>query len=152
MKGENVLLYRYVPILCALAALAAVSILVGRGTEKIQRIETLNEASVVEEPVPKVAQLVAQGGSIEEPETAAEKRQFPKKEEMEMRIGGFEPPKRVPSYEIVEDEPVDRDGAKAARLLVDTQVTSKEDFTLISRDIKSKYKDLDALSVSFLCY
>ena len=77
----------------------------------------------------------------------------------EIRIGYFEPPEEVPAYEILEEKPIERYGAKAARLLVDTRARSEEDYTLITRDLKSRYAGLDALSVEFtdtrmsiLCY
>jgi hypothetical protein len=70
--------------------------------------------------------------------------------EDELRIGDFEPPEEeVPAYEIIEEKQVERDGAEAAQLIVDTQVTSKADFTLITRDIKSRYAELDAVSIEF---
>jgi hypothetical protein len=72
-----------------------------------------------------------------------------KKEREDLRLGDFEPPQDAPEYEIIEDQPVERYGAKAARLLVDTQARSEEDYTLIVRDIKSKYEALDAASVEF---
>ncbi len=73
-----------------------------------------------------------------------------KKEREDLRIGDFEPPEDVPEYEIIEYQPVDRYNAKAARLLVDTQTRSEEDYALIARDIKSEYSALDAVSVEFI--
>lgn len=67
----------------------------------------------------------------------------------EIRIGDFEPPEEVPEYEIIEEKPTERYGAKATRLLVDTRVRSEEDFTLITRDIKSRYGQLDAVGIEF---
>jgi hypothetical protein len=67
----------------------------------------------------------------------------------EMRIGTFEKPEQVPEYEILESQPADRDGAHAARLLVDTRSRSEEDFTLIARDLKARYSDYDAVSAEF---
>jgi hypothetical protein len=72
-----------------------------------------------------------------------------KKEREDLRLGDFEPPEDVPEYEIFEEQPVDRYGAKAVRLLVDTQARSEEDYALIARDIKSEYAALDAVSVEF---
>jgi hypothetical protein len=72
-----------------------------------------------------------------------------KKEREDLRLGDFESPEDVPEYEIFEEQTVDRYGAKAARLLVDTQVRSEEDYDLIARDIKSEYAALDAVSVEF---
>ena len=67
----------------------------------------------------------------------------------EMRIGSFEKPEQVPEYEVLESLPADRDGAHAARLLVDTRSRSEEDFTLIARDLKARYSDYDAVSAEF---
>jgi hypothetical protein len=72
-----------------------------------------------------------------------------KKEREDLRLGDFEPPEGAPQYEIFEEQPVERYGAKAARLLVDTRARSKEDYALIARDIKSEYAALDAVSVEF---
>jgi hypothetical protein len=72
-----------------------------------------------------------------------------KKEREDLRLGDFEPPEDAPEYEIVDEQPVDRYGAKAARLLVDTRARSEEDYALITRDIKSEYATLDAVSVEF---
>lgn len=67
----------------------------------------------------------------------------------ELKIGAFEAPERVPDYEILEERPDERDGARAARLLIDTRSRSQEDFTLIARDLKARYSDLDAVSAEF---
>ena len=72
-----------------------------------------------------------------------------KKEREDLRLGDFEPPEDVPAYEIVEENPVERYGAKTTRLLVDTRSRSEEDYALITRDIKSRYAALDAVSVEF---
>ena len=82
-------------------------------------------------------------------EPTVESRCYREKED-EIRIGDFEPPEEdVPKYEIIEETPVERDGAEAVRLLVDTQARSEEDYTLITRDIKSRYAELDAASIEF---
>jgi hypothetical protein len=67
----------------------------------------------------------------------------------DLKIGDFEAPERVPDYDILEDSPDERDGARAARLLVDTRSREEEDFVLIARDLKSRYSDYDAVSVEF---
>ena len=72
-----------------------------------------------------------------------------KKEREDLRLGDFEPPEYAPEYEIVDEQPEDRYGTKAARLLVDTRARSEEDYALIARDIKSDYAALDAVSVEF---
>ena len=79
-----------------------------------------------------------------------EKRSCPA-EDGEYRIGGFEMPEEgtVPPYEILEEEQVEQDCAEALRLLVDTRVRDKAGYTLITRDLKSRHKNLDAVSVEF---
>jgi hypothetical protein len=67
----------------------------------------------------------------------------------ELRLGSFERPKGVPAYEILEEMPTGSDGARSARLLVDTRSRSQEDFTLITRDLKARYADYDVVSVEF---
>jgi hypothetical protein len=67
----------------------------------------------------------------------------------ELRLGGFERPGGVPAYEILEEWPTGSDGARSARLLVDTRSRSQEDFTLITRDLKARYADYDLVSVEF---
>lgn len=94
---------------------------------------------------------VAAGGDARttEEEPTIESRCY-RAEEDELRIGGFDPPEEeVPAYEIIEERPVERDGAEAAQLLVDTQVTSEAGYTLITQDIKSRYAEFDAVSVEF---
>lgn len=87
------------------------------------------------------------GTTAEEP--TIESRCYRDKED-ELRIGDFEPPEEeVPAYEIIEEKQVERDGAEAAQVLVDTRVTSEADYTLITQDIKSKYAELDAVSIEF---
>ena len=82
------------------------------------------------------------------PTTAAERSCSP--EAREHRIGDFAPPEgRIPLYEVLEEESVEQDCAQAIRLLVDTQARDKKDYTLIARDLKSRHKDLDAVSVEF---
>jgi hypothetical protein len=67
----------------------------------------------------------------------------------ELRLGSFERPEGVPAYEILEEWPTGSDGARSARLLVDTRSRSQEDFTLITRDLKARYADYDLVSVEF---
>ena len=67
----------------------------------------------------------------------------------ELRLGSFERPEGVPDYEILEEVPTGEDGARSARLLVDTRSRSQEDFTLITRDLKARYADYDIVSVEF---
>lgn len=66
------------------------------------------------------------------------------------RIGDFTPLEDpVPPYEVLDEERVKQDCASAIRLLVDTQVQEKDDYTLIARDLKARHRDLDAVSVEF---
>ena len=69
----------------------------------------------------------------------------------EYRIGDFAPPDEgtVPPYEVLEEERVEQDCAEALRLLVDTPARDKAGYTLIARELKSRHKDLDAVSVEF---
>jgi hypothetical protein len=67
----------------------------------------------------------------------------------DLKIGSFEAPERVPDYEILEERVIERDGARAARLLVDTRSRAEEDFVLITRDLKARYSDYDAVSAVF---
>ena len=66
-----------------------------------------------------------------------------------LRIGSFERPEDVPSYEVLEEIPTGSDGARSAHLLVDTRSRSQEDFTLITRDLKARYADYDVASIEF---
>lgn len=66
-----------------------------------------------------------------------------------IRIGSFEPPERVPEYEILEERPVETEEARAVRILVDTRARSETDYARISQDIKARYADYDAVSVEF---
>ncbi len=70
-------------------------------------------------------------------------------DEGDLKIGSFEAPESVPDYEILEERIVERDGARAARLLVDTRSRAEEDFVLITRDLKARYSDYDAVSAVF---
>jgi hypothetical protein len=70
-------------------------------------------------------------------------------DEVDLKIGSFEAPQRVPDYEILEESPDERNGARAVRLLIDTRSREEEAFVLIARDLKSRYSDYDAVSVEF---
>jgi hypothetical protein len=73
----------------------------------------------------------------------------PAPDEVDAKIGDFEAPEQVPDYEILEESPDSRDGARAMRLLIDTRAREDEYFVLITRDLKSRYSDYDAVSVQF---
>src|SRR5918997_1527712 len=49
----------------------------------------------------------------------------------DLKIGDFEAPERVPDYEVLEKSLDTRDGARAARLLIDTRSREEEEFVLI---------------------
>ncbi len=66
-----------------------------------------------------------------------------------LRIGSFESPERVPEYEILEEAPAETEEARVMRLLVDTRARSRADYESITRDIKARYADYDAISAEF---
>ncbi len=68
----------------------------------------------------------------------------------DVRVGGFERPHGVPDYEILQTDRSEHHGASGAALVVDTRATSERDLTLIARDIKARYADLDTVSVEFI--
>jgi hypothetical protein len=123
------------------------------------------ESSQATQPVARKGADAEAGGSTEVtagPATETTAREAPDRlrcseeerttnvEREEVRIGAFEPPEEaVPAYEILEERPAERDGAKATRLLIDTRERSEEDYTLIVRDLKSKYSKLDAVGIEF---
>ncbi len=136
-------------------ALAGVIILAGCSSGETQNSpETSEEASALEEqasgPGQQIQEPTAEIGGYDATaeEVTRESRCF-REREGELRIGDFEPPEEVPAYEIVEEKPVEREGAKVVRLLVDTRARSEEDYSLITRDIKIIYAELDAASVEF---
>jgi hypothetical protein len=67
----------------------------------------------------------------------------------DLKIGSFEAPERVPDYEVLEESFDTRDGARAARLLIDTRSRGEEEYVPIARDVKHRYPDYDAVSVEF---
>jgi hypothetical protein len=67
----------------------------------------------------------------------------------DLKIGSFEAPQRVPDYEVLEESFDTRDGARAARLLIDTRSRGEEEYVPIARDVKHRYSDYDAVSVEF---
>ena len=67
----------------------------------------------------------------------------------DLKIGSFEAPERVPEYEVLEESTARRNDVRAARLLIDTRSREEEEFVLITRDLKSRYFDYDAVSVEF---
>jgi len=68
----------------------------------------------------------------------------------DVRVGGFDRPDGVPAYEILQTDKSERDGVHGVTMVVDTRVTAERDLTLVARDIKARYADLDAVSVEFI--
>jgi hypothetical protein len=68
----------------------------------------------------------------------------------DVSIGSFRRPENVPDYEILETRRSERNGARGATLVVDTGATTEPDLTLVTRDIKARYADLDSVSVEFI--
>lgn len=65
------------------------------------------------------------------------------------RVGSFEPPERVPEYEVLEERPAETDEVRAVRLLVDTRVRGKAEYELIAQDLKARYAGYDAVTAEF---
>jgi hypothetical protein len=68
----------------------------------------------------------------------------------DVSIGSFRRPDDVPDYRILETYKNERNGAHGATLTVDTRATTEADLTLIARDLKARYADLDSVSVEFI--
>jgi hypothetical protein len=68
----------------------------------------------------------------------------------DVSIGGFDRPEGVPDYEILETHRSEHNGARGATLVVDTRATTERDLTLVARDIKARYANLDSVSVEFI--
>ena len=68
----------------------------------------------------------------------------------DVSIGGFDRPGGVPDYEILQTNRSERNGARGATLIVDTRATTERDLTLVARDIKARYANLDSVSVEFI--
>jgi hypothetical protein len=68
----------------------------------------------------------------------------------DVSIGSFRRPDNVPDYQILETHRRERNGARGATLTVDTRVTTEVDLTLVARDIKARYANLDSVSVEFI--
>ena len=66
-----------------------------------------------------------------------------------VRIGNFERPTTTPRYEVLEENVVQEEGVRAARLLVDTRARSKDDYELIAQDLKARYAEYDAVTAEF---
>jgi hypothetical protein len=68
----------------------------------------------------------------------------------DISIGSFRRPGNAPDYQILDISRSERNGAHGATLTVDTRATTEVDLTLIARDIKARYADLDSVSVEFI--
>jgi hypothetical protein len=159
-KGGDVFLRR-VTYIGALALLVTAGTLPGcTANEPPDSSEAWEGDSPTEETGKQAKQTVTQQEATGEVENSVESTteetsgrlrcsEEEKKERADLRLGDFEPPEDAPGYEIVAEQPEDRYGAKAARLLVDTRARSEEDYALIARDIKADYAALDAVSVEF---
>jgi hypothetical protein len=66
-----------------------------------------------------------------------------------VRVGSFERPEGVPAYEVLEETSSEDGSARSAQLVVDTRSRGREDFTLITRDLKARYAGYDVVSVEF---
>jgi hypothetical protein len=128
--------------------LAAAGVFTSCGPEETQRSSEARDREEVEQ---QAARPVAEEpGEVVRPvaeETSEEQRCSEEVEEI--RIGDSAKPESVPSYEILQEELVERDCARAVRLLVDTRAGSEADYTLIAREIKAEYQNLDAVTVEF---
>jgi hypothetical protein len=157
-RGDALL--RRVILIGAFALLVTAGSLTGCATKPPDSSEAREGDSPTEDTREQAKQAVARQEATGEVESSAETTteedsgrlrcsEEEKKEREDLRLGDFEPPEDAPEYEIVDEQPVHRYGAKAARLLVDTRARSEEDYALIARDIKSDYAALDAVSVEF---
>ena len=68
----------------------------------------------------------------------------------DVRVGDFDRPDDVPAYQVLQMDKGERDGVRGVTMTVDTQVTKERDLTLVARDLKARYADLDAVSVEFI--
>ncbi len=125
-------------LVLVIIAAVAVFLTASIGGEPVHRLET---------PALRAAPAIAQATQPETQRTG--EVEAATEEYANIQIGSFEKPEEVPEYEILESLPADRDGANAARLLVDTRSRSEEDFTLIARDLKARYSNYDAVSAQF---
>ncbi len=131
-------------------ALLAVALLAGCSGEESRRApEPPAETSTASSTGSGEGTVAPAGATVPMPPTTEERSCPPEGEEW--RIGDFAPPEgKVPPYDVLEEERVKQDCAEAIRLLVDTRARDKADYTLIARDLKSRHKDLDAVSVEFV--
>ena len=129
--------------------LAAVLLAGCSGEETRRAPEDPTEISTTSSARPEEGRTTAASTTVPMPPTTGESSC--RAEGAEYRIGDFVPPDEgtVPPYEVLEEEQVEQDCAEALRLLVDTPARDKAGYTLIARDLKSRHKELDAVSVEF---
>ena len=129
-------MYRAVALILALVAVGFFAVrLAGEPVRALQKPEV--------RPAPEALETAGASGAEGGDEVGGQL------DEGDLKIGSFEAPESVPDYEILEERVVERDGARAARLLVDTRSRAEEDFVLITRDLKARYSDYDAVSAVF---
>ena len=146
-KEESILASRATSLITVLVTAA---LLAGCSDEESRRAsESVSETPAADSARPNRGKTTPANTTVPMPPTTEE--QSCPKEAAEYRIGDFETPGEgtVPRYEVLEEEPVRQNCADALRLLVDTQAHDKAGYTLITRDLKSRHKDLDAISVEF---
>lgn len=148
-------------LVALLAVFLAVVLVPWSGGDETAPQPEAKEESYLVSPEEDVAPQATQGNPAEETvestgppgETALENQrcQGREGEEREIRVGDFAPPEEgsVPPHEVIEETPVDRDGVKAARLLVDTRARDEDEYTLIARKIKAEYEYHDAVTIEF---
>jgi hypothetical protein len=119
-------LLRRVILIGAFALLVTAGSLTGCATKPPDSSEAREGDSPTEDTREQAKQAVARQEATGEVESSAETTteedsgrlrcsEEEKKEREDLRLGDFEPPEDAPEYEIVDEQPVDRYGAKAAR-------------------------------------
>lgn len=141
-------------LLFAATTIAALLLLGACGAEEDRAAESPGTAPAAGRAAESGGRSVAGAGAaestggVEQRVDGCARRENMGREE-EVRIGSFEPPEEAPPYEVLEKEPVRRDCVRALRLLVDTRAEGEAGYALIARDLKARYKDLDAVTVRF---
>ncbi len=136
---------RVTVLILALIAVTAVFLVARIGEEKLRALEKPELR-----PAPTIAEIEQERSEKADTVREPDERSGEQTEGfVEIRIGSFQRPEEVPEYEILVEEPDERDGASAVRLLVDTRSHAESDYELIARDLKARYADLDAVSVEF---
>lgn len=137
---------RALALILACVAVAAVFFAWRTGEEKAR---SLGSPERRDTPTPARKPENSDGAEKLAVEPSPGEQSCPKEKREGIRIGSFEKPESVPEYGILEKKPGEREDACGVRLLVDTQVRSEPDFTLITRDIKARYAEYDAVSMEF---